>query len=75
METTYYTSIIQIFKQYTTADTGATGHLVLPGTLVKNTQLDNKPISINIPEISKLRSTHTCNLDIEGIPEEENVPT
>ena len=51
------------------ADVGSTGNLVLPGTPVKNFQPVIKPISINLPEGSKLRSTYTCNLDIEGISE------
>ena len=51
------------------ADAGATGHFVLSGTLVKNLQPAIKPITINFPDGSKIRSTYTCNLDIQGIPE------
>ena len=72
METSYSTSIIQIIKQEAIADTGATGYSLLPGTPVKNMQPSSKPISINIPDGSKLRSTHTGNLDTEGILEKAN---
>ena len=51
------------------ADAGATGHFVLSGTLVKNLQPAIKPISINLPDKSKLRSTYTCNLEIDVFPE------
>ena len=45
------------------------GYFPLPVTPVNNAKPAIKPISINTPDGSKLRSTHTCNLDIEGIPE------
>ena len=72
METAYSTSIIKIAKKNSIAEAGATKTFFLPATPVKNVQPAGKPISINISDRSKLRSSHTCNLDIEGIPEKEN---
>ena len=69
METEYSTSIMKITNNGPIADAGAYAHFVVPGTLVKNLQQEIKPITINLPEISKLRSTQTYNLYIEGIPE------
>ena len=50
-------------------DTGATGNFFLPGTLVKNLQSSVKTISINLPDRSKIRPMHTCDLDIKVIQE------
>ena len=69
MEKAYYTPMIQITKQEAIADAGATGNFLVPGTPVHNVQPDSKPISINLLDRYKLRSTHTCNLYILGIPE------
>ena len=60
---------MNITNKESIADTGARGHFFLPVTAVNNFQPEIKPISINIPDGSKLRSIHTCNLDIDGIPE------
>ena len=38
-----------------------------------NFQPEIKPISINLPDGSKLRSTHTYDLDIDGIREQANL--
>ena len=61
-KTAYYTPIIKITKQEAMADAGATRHFFLPVTPVNNVQPEIKPITINIPDKSKLRSTHTYNL-------------
>ena len=58
---------MKITKNESIADAGATGNFVLPVTRVKDLQPAIKPISINITDKSKLRSTHTCDLDIDGI--------
>ena len=72
METAYSTSIIHISKQETISDIRVTIHFVLPLILLKNVQPARKPISVNLPYRSKLSSTHTCYLDIAGIPEKAN---
>ena len=46
------------------ADTGATENFVFTGTPVKNLSPEIKTILINLPDGSKLMSTHTCELDI-----------
>ena len=73
METEYSTSIIKITNKKSITEAGATKTLFLPATSVKNVQPAGKPISINLSDRSKLRSSHTCNLDIEGITEKENL--
>ena len=72
MDTSYSISIFKITKQEAIANAGATGICVLPGTPVKNVQPESKLISINITDGSRLRYIHTCNLDIEVIPEKED---
>ena len=67
MDTAYSTSIIQISKQYSIANIWATGNFFLPGTLSNNVQPGNKPISANLLDRSKLRSTHMCDPDIADI--------
>ena len=47
--------------------------MFLPGTPVKNFQPEIKPISINLPDGSKIRSTHTWDLYIDGIPDKSNL--
>ena len=51
-------------------DTGATMNFFLLGAPVKNVQPASTSIYIKLPEVSKLKSTHICNLDIAGILEE-----
>ena len=73
METAYSTYLMKIKNKEYIEYSGSTVHFLLPGTPVNNLQPAIKPISINISGRSKLRSTHTCNLDIDGIPETENL--
>ena len=51
------------------ADAGATGHLVLPVTPVVDVLPTSSPISINLPDGSVMKSTHTCRINIPWLPE------
>ena len=50
-------------------DAGATGHFVLPGTPVIDVLPTSRPISINLPNSSVIKSTHTCRINIPWLPE------
>ena len=73
IQTAYSTSIVKITDQDVIEDAGDTGHFILPGTPVNNVQPASKTISINLPDGYILRSTHTCNLNIEYIPEKSKL--
>ena len=68
--TCFNTSLIKIGVDEAIADAGATGHFLLPGTPVIDVMPATKPISINLPDGSVIRSTHTCRLNIPWLPEE-----
>ena len=53
----------------TVADTGATGYFVLPGTPVIDALPTTSPISINLPDGSVIKSTHTYRDNIPWLPE------
>ncbi len=46
-------------------DAGATSTFLMTGAPVKNMKVSKKPLAIQLPN-----STHTCNLDIDLLPEE-----
>ena len=73
MEAAYTTLIIKITNKEAIEDAGATVNFVRPGTPVNNVQPASKTISINLPDGYILRSTHTCNLNIEYIPEKSKL--
>jgi hypothetical protein len=50
------------------ADTGATSIFIMKGTPVENLRRTNNPITISLPDGSKVTSTHVCNISIPGLP-------
>ena len=50
-------------------DAGTTGNFVLPGTSVMNIKPEEKPLYINLPYGEKIKSTHTCQIDISWLLE------
>jgi hypothetical protein len=50
------------------ADTGATSIFIMKGTPVKNLRTTNNPITISLPDVSKVTSTHMCDINIPGLP-------
>lgn len=61
---------ISIKKDHAILDTGATSIFIMKGAPVKNIQVAQNPISINMPEGAIAKSTHTCDLDIPDLPPE-----
>ena len=51
-------------------DAGAMDIFLMPGTPDKNMKVATKPFAIQLPNGSTIYSTHTCNLDIDWLPEE-----
>jgi hypothetical protein len=50
------------------ADTGATSIFIMKGTPVKTLRTTNNPITISLPDVSKVTSTHMCDINIPGLP-------
>jgi hypothetical protein len=50
------------------ADTGATGIFIMDGSKVENKRLATKPLIINLPDGTKVKSTHECDITIPGLP-------
>ena len=70
IHTNYTTAQSKIAKNMAVADTGMTGHFVLPGTPVTNIKLARHPLKINLPDKDCLTPTHTCKMDIPWFPNE-----
>jgi hypothetical protein len=49
-------------------DTGATSIFIMDGVNVVNKLTTLKPLTINLPDDKKVRSTHVCNIAIPGLP-------
>ncbi len=71
-KTKYYTlecaNAITIAKSHAIADTGATSIFIMKGTPVKNIRKSDNPITISLPDGSKVTSTHICDINIQGLP-------
>ena len=50
------------------ADTGATSLFVMEGLQMDNVQVATHPLSINLPDGAIVKSTHTCDVVIPGLP-------
>ena len=61
---------INIAVDMAVADSGATGHFILPGTTVSNMKISKKPLPINLPDGTRLKSTHTCEIIAPMLPKE-----
>jgi hypothetical protein len=49
-------------------DTGATAIFIMEGTPVRNKRVATKPLSISLPDGTKIKSTHCCDINIPGLP-------
>jgi len=49
-------------------DTGATAIFIMEGTPVENKRVAKKPLTINLPDGSKIKSSHCCDITILGLP-------
>ncbi len=59
---------ITIAPTHAIADTGATSIFIMKGTPVKNLRRSSDPITISLPDGSKVTSIHICNISIPGLP-------
>jgi hypothetical protein len=59
---------ITLAIKHAIADTGATSIFIMKGTPVKNLRKTNNPITISLPDGSKVTSTHICDIHIPGLP-------
>ena len=63
-ETVINASNIKIVVDMAVEDSGATGHFLLPGTKFSNMKISKKNLTINLPDGTPLKSTHTCEIDV-----------
>jgi hypothetical protein len=59
---------ITIPASHAIADTGATSIFVMEGVDVENKRVAIKPLTINLPDGRKVKSTHVCDINIPGLP-------
>ena len=63
-------SNIKIVVDMAVEDSRATGHFVLPGKKVFDMKISEKSLTINLPDGTQLKSTHTCEIDVPWLPKE-----
>ena len=63
-----FANAITLAMTHAIADTGATSIFIMKGTPVKNLRKSNNPITISLPDGSKVTSTHICDITIPGLP-------
>jgi hypothetical protein len=59
---------ITIDAQQAIADTGATSIFIMDGVNVDNKRSASNPITINLPDGRKVKSTHVCDFIVPGLP-------
>jgi hypothetical protein len=62
------TKIIDIKDTHGIADTGATLVFVKEGVPVPNKKPATNPLTVNLPDGQQVRSTHTCDVVVPGLP-------
>eukprot|EP00804_Cyclotella_cryptica_P025623 CCRYP_002827-RA/>CCRYP_002827-RA protein AED:0.60 eAED:0.68 QI:0/0/0/1/0/0/2/0/144 len=55
-------------EEFAILDSGATAHFIIQGASVLNQKPAAHPLHIKLPDISFIKSTHTCNLNIPWLP-------
>jgi hypothetical protein len=63
-----YLNAITIVLTHAIADTGAASIFIMDGVNVVNKRITNKPLTINMPDGRKVKSTHICDITIPGLP-------
>ncbi len=63
-----YLNAIVIKTNQAIADTGATSISIMEGTPVNNLRPSLQPLTINLPDGSKVKLTHMCDITIPGLP-------
>ncbi len=62
------TKTIAIDDVHGITDTGATLVFVKEGVLVPNKQPATNPLTVNLPNDRQVKSTHTCDVMVPGLP-------
>jgi hypothetical protein len=62
-----YLNAITIATNLAVADMGAMSIFVMDGVDVENKRLATKPLTVNLPDGRKIKSTHVCNINT-GLP-------
>jgi hypothetical protein len=63
-----YLNAMTIASTHAITDTGATPNFIMDGVDVVNKKVTNKPLTINMPDGWKDKSTHICDITISGLP-------
>jgi hypothetical protein len=63
-----YLNTITIATTYAITNTGAMSIFIMDGVDVVNKQVSPKPLTINMPDDRKIKSTHICDITIPGFP-------
>jgi hypothetical protein len=63
-----YLNAIAIAASQAIADTGAAAIFIMEGTPCKNLRPAIRPLTINLSDGTKVKSTHTCDITIPGLP-------
>jgi hypothetical protein len=63
-----YLNVITIKTNQAIADTGAMSIFIMEGTPVNNLRPLSQPLTINLPDVSRVKSTHMCDIPIPGLP-------
>jgi hypothetical protein len=63
-----YLNAITIATNLAVADMGAMSIFIMGRVDVENKRLATKPLTVNLPDGRKIKSTHVCNIDIPGLP-------
>ena len=66
--TTEQLNAMTIATSHAIADTGATSIFVMDGVPVDNKRVASQPLTINLPDGRKVKSTHVCDINIPGLP-------
>jgi hypothetical protein len=59
---------LTITTTHAIADTGATSIFIMDGVDIVNKQVATHPLRINLPDGRQVKSTHTCDIAIPGLP-------
>ncbi len=59
---------VTIGRDQAIADTGATSIFIMEGVDVANKQVTHTPLTINLPDGNKVKSSHVCDIEIPGLP-------
>ena len=63
-----YANAIAIAALHAIADTGATSIFIMKGTPVKNLRRMDNPITVSLPDSTKVKSTNVCDINVPGLP-------